>query len=175
MTEITFQNARMEAGRLIIDIPPDHRGAVMSFLRNKKERAYDLAIKEHRDKRSKDANAYAWKLIGRIAEVMRISPNEVYIQAIMNIGGNYEVIPIKEEAVQKFTEIWKQQGIGWPVVDMGPSKIPGYRNLMAYYGSSTYDKRQMSLLIESLVQDCMALGIETKPDEEVRSLLEAIR
>ena len=34
MTEITFQNAKMEAGKLIIDIPYEHRGAVMNFIRN---------------------------------------------------------------------------------------------------------------------------------------------
>lgn len=56
---------------------------------------------------------------------------------------------------------------------MGASKLPGYRNLRAYYGSSTYDTRQMAMLIENLVQDCQALGIETRPEEEIRSLLEA--
>lgn len=52
---ITFRNARMETGKLIIDIPMDQRGAVMKFLRTKKDRPYDLTIKEHREKRSLDA------------------------------------------------------------------------------------------------------------------------
>lgn len=173
MDAITFRNARMETGQLIIDIPPEQRGAVMKFLRSKKNTAYDLTIKEHRQKRSQDANAYAWVLIGRLADAMRIPPTEVYRQAIVNIGGNYEVIPIKEEAAEKFKEIWQKQGIGWPVFDMGKSKIPGYRNLRAYYGSSAYDTRQMTMLIDNLIQDCKALGIETRPDEEIRSLLEA--
>lgn len=99
MTELTFQTARMETGQLIIDIPPDQRGAVMRFLRTKKDKPYDLQIKEHRKKRSLDANAYAWVLIGRIADAMRLPPDEVYRQAIVNIGGNYEIIPVKEEAV----------------------------------------------------------------------------
>lgn len=173
MTEATFRNARMETGQLIIDIPPDQRGAVMKFLRSKKDKPYDLTIKEHREKRSLDANAYAWVMIGRLADALRIPPNEVYRQAIINIGGNYEVIPIKEEAAGKFKQIWEAQGIGWPCMDMGRSKIPGYRNMRAYYGSSTYDTRQMSQLLDCIIQDCQALGIETRPDEEVRSLLEA--
>lgn len=161
----------METGRLIIDIPPDQRGAVMKFLRTKKDKPYDLTIKEHRKKRSLDANAYCWELIGRLADAMRITPKEAYRQAIQNIGGNYEVIPIKEEAVNKFKEIWEKQGLGWPCVDMGPSKLTGYRNLRAYYGSSTYDTIQMSLLIDNIVQDCKAVGIETRPPEEIESLL----
>lgn len=171
MTDFTFRTARMETGQMIIDVPPDQRGTVMKFLRTKKDRLYDLTIKEHREKRSLDANAYAWVLIGLIADVIRIPPNEVYRQAILNISGNYEVIPVREEAVSKFEEVWQKQGIGWPIFDMGKSKIPGYRNLRAYYGSSVYDTRQMSQLIENLIQDCKALGIETKSKEEIDSLL----
>lgn len=143
----------------------------MRFLRTKKDRAYDLTIKEHRKKRSLDANAYFWELVGQLADVLRITPKEIYRQAIQNIGGNYEVVPIKEEAVNRFKEIWENQGIGWPCIDMGPSKLTGYRNLRAYYGSSTYDTRQMSMLIDNIVQDCKAVGIETRSREDIDSLL----
>ena len=143
----------------------------MRFLRTKKERAYDLTIKEHRKKRSLDANAYFWELVGQLADALRITPKEIYRQAIQNIGGNYEIIPIKAEAADKFKEAWEKNGLGWPCVDMGPSKIAGYRNLKAYYGSSTYDTRQMSMLIDNIVQDCKAVGIETRSREDIDSLL----
>lgn len=171
MTEITFLNATLETGKLVIDVPFDQRGSVMRFLQNKKDKAYDLTIKEHRNKRSSDANAYAWVLIGKLADVMRIPPNMVYKQAIQNIGGNYEVIPVREDAAAKFKEAWERQGIGWPCIDMGASKIAGYRNLRAYYGSSTYDTHQMTQLIDCLVQDCKALGIETLSDEKLSLLV----
>ena len=173
MEKVTFRNARMETGQLIIDIPPDQRGYVMKFLRTKKDKPYDLTIKEHKKRRSNDANAYCWEMIGRLAEVMRISPVEVYRQAILNIGGNYDVVPIREDAVARFTESWQRQGLGWPVIDLGASKIPGYRNIQAFYGSSTYDTRQMSVLIDNIVQDCRAVGIDTKSREELDSLLGA--
>ena len=171
MTELTFLNAHLEAGKLIIDIPPEHRGSAMRFVRTKKDKPYDLTIKEHRNKRSNDANAYAWVLIGKLADAMRIPPNMVYKQAIQNIGGNYEIIPIREDAAAKFKEAWERQGIGWPCIDMGASKIAGYRNLRAYYGSSTYDTHQMTQLIDSLVQDCKALDIETLSDEKLSLLV----
>jgi hypothetical protein len=137
-----------------------------------KPKVYDLTVREHRKKRSLDANAYAWVLIGKLADVMRIPPTLVYTNTIQNIGGNYEVIPIREEAVDKFKEVWTKQGLGWPCVDMGPSKIQGYRNLRAYYGSSTYDTRQMSMLIDSLIQDCKALDIETLSEEKLSAMME---
>lgn len=172
MTDITFRIAKMETGQLIIDIPPDQRGAVMRFLRSMKDRLYDLNIKEHREKRSLDANAYAWVLIGKLADAMRITPRDVYRQAIVNIGGNYEVLPVRDDAVQKFKETWEEQGLGWPCYDMGKSRIEGYRNLRCYYGSSTYDTRQMSQLIDNLVQDCKALGIETLTPDKLALLTE---
>ncbi len=147
-------------------------GKAMAVVRKHKEKLYDLEVKEHKKKRSQDANAYAWVLINKLAEVLRITPIEIYRQAVQNVGGNYEIIPVKEDAAKHFRRIWEAQGLGWPCVDMGPSKIEGYRNLRAYYGSSTYDTRQMSMLIDNLVQDCKALDIETLTPDKLSLLME---
>lgn len=170
--ELTFTEAKLEAGWLMVKPTREDMGKAMAIVRKLKPKAYDLTVKEHRKKRSLDANAYAWVLIGKLADTMRMPPTDVYKNAIQNIGGNYEVIPIRDEAVEKFKEVWEKQGLGWPCVDMGPSKIPSYRNLRAYYGSSTYDTRQMSLLIDALIQDCKALDIETLSDEKLSAMME---
>lgn len=83
---ITFRTARLETGQLIIDIPYDQRGTAMAWLKSKKDTDYDLTIKEHREKRSLDANAYAWVLIGKLAAAMHIKPVEVYRQQIMGLA-----------------------------------------------------------------------------------------
>ena len=168
----TFTEAKLEAGWLMVKPIKEEMGKAMAIVRKMKPKAYDLTVKEHRKKRSLDANAYAWVLIGKLAGAMRIPPTVVYNNAIQNIGGNYEVIPIREEAVDKFKEVWTKHGLGWPCVDMGPSKIQGYRNLRAYYGSSTYDTRQMSILIDALIQDCKALDIETLSEEKLSAMME---
>ena len=89
------------------------------------------------------------------------------------MGGNYEILPVKAEAAEHFKQVWEAQGLGWPCVDMGKSKIDGYRNLRAYYGSSTYSTTQMAQLIDILLQDCRALDIEVKSDEEIASIMVA--
>ncbi|MEE1017932.1 MAG: hypothetical protein UH824_00435, partial [Acutalibacteraceae bacterium] len=61
-------------------------------------------------------------------------------------------------------------GKGW-VTDTTPSKIGGCVNVIAYYGSSTYDTAQMSRLIDMAVQDCEALEIETKTPDEIARLV----
>ncbi len=151
---------------------PEDRGKAMAIVRKHKDRLYDLEVKEHRKKRSLDSNAYAWTLINKLAEVMRIPPEEVYRQAIQDISGNNEIIPVREDAVEQFKQAWSGHGIGWICRDMGRSKLPGYWNLMVYYGSSVYNTKQMSDLIDALVQDCKALDIETLPPEKLALLMD---
>ena len=170
--KISFTEVKLEGGWLMVKPEKADLGKAMALVRKHKNRLYDLEVKEHRKSRSLDANAYAWVLMGKLAEAMQITPEEVYRQAIQNVGGNYEIIPIKEEAAAHFKRIWEAKGLGWPCVDMGRSKIPGYRNLRAYYGSSTYDTRQMSVLIDNLVQDCKQLDIETLSEEKLSLLVE---
>ncbi len=170
---ITFREMKLEGGWLMVKPEKEDLGKAMNLVRNRKNMLYDLEVKEHRKKRSLDANAYAWVLIGKLADDRCITPVEVYLQAIQNMGGNYEILPIKELAVDHFIKIWEAKGLGWPCVDMGPSRIHGYRNIKAYYGSSTYDTRQMSQLIDNLVQDCKDLDIETLSEEKLSLLKEA--
>ena len=169
---ISFREVKLEGGWLMMKPVQWDLGKAMSVVRNHKDKLYDLEVKEHRQKRSLDANAYAWVLINKIADALRMPPTEIYRQAIQNVGGNYEIIPIKEEAADHFKQIWQAKGLGWPCVDMGKSKIQGYRNLRAYYGSSTYDTSQMSQLIDNLVQDCKALDIETMTPDKLALLME---
>ena len=170
---ITFREVKLEGGWLMVKPERDDLGKAMAVVRKHKDKLYDLEVKEHRKKRSLDANAYAWVLINKIADALRITPKEIYRQAIQNVGGNYEILPVKAEAADHFKQVWEAQGLGWPCVDMGKSKLDGYRNLRAYYGSSTYDTRQMAQLIDILVQDCRALDIEVKSEEEIASIMGA--
>lgn len=130
----------------------------------------DIQIKKHHKKRSLDANGYAWVLIDKIAGVMSISKEKVYRDTIRSIGGVSETVCVKDEAVKKLRDGWECRGTGWQTETM-PSKIKGCTNVILYYGSSTYDTRQMSLLIDQLIQDAQALGIETMPEDELNRLL----
>ena len=172
---ISFRHIKLEGGWLMVKPEPETLGKAMVIVRSHKDKLYDLEVKEHRKKRSLDANAYAWVLINKLAEAMRIAPIEVYRQAIQNVGGNYEVIPIKEEAADHFKQVWEAQGLGWPCMDMGKSKLQGFRNLRAYYGSSTFSVSQMQVFIDNLVQDCKALDIETLTPDKLALLMEEWR
>lgn len=128
-----------------------------------------IEIKRYHKKRSLDANAYAWVLIDKIASVLRIDKVDVYREQIRNIGGVSEIVCIQNAALDKFRSTWEKNGIGWQT-DTLPSKIDGCTNVVLYYGSSTYDTNQMSQLIDHLIQDAKALGIETMTPLELGRL-----
>lgn len=169
---ISFREIKLEGGCLIIRPEKADLGKAMALVRKHKNRLYDLEVKEHRQKRSLDANAYAWVLIHKLAAVERITPEEVYLLNIPKVGNNYTPVCLRECDVQRFIKSWESNGLGWPVKDLGPSQVPGCRNLMAYHGSSTYDTQQMSVLIDNLVQDCKSLDIETLSPEKLALLKE---
>lgn len=136
-----------------------------------KEDKLSIEIKKHKNKRSLDANAYMWVLISKIEEKINISKDIIYKDAIRNIGV-YEVIPVKNEAVNRFLEAWTKNGLGW-VCETTKSKLEGYTNILAYYGSSTYDTAEMSRLVDFIVQECKQLDIEVMPKAELDSLIES--
>lgn len=129
-----------------------------------------IKIAKHKQKRSLDANALAWVLMDKIASKLRITKEEVYRNAIRNIGGVSETVCAKNEAVEKLCAGWQSNGIGWQT-ETFPSKLDGCTNVTLYYGSSCYDKDQMHRLLDNIIEDCRNLGIETRSPEEIASLL----
>lgn len=152
--------------RLTIELDSDFRSEFDEL----HDTEVDVKVTKHRVKRSLDANAYAWVLVDKIAQKRRMSKAEVYRNAIREIGGVSEVVCIQNRAVKTMKDVWTRNGIGWQVEEM-ESKIEGCTNLILYKGSSVYDSRQMSALIDSLVQDAKSIGIETRPQWEIDSLL----
>ena len=135
------------------------------FVLERRNRLYDLEVKEHREKRSQDANSYAWVLMDKLAAAIGSTKEEVYRQKVREIGP-FKDFTLTENEAGTFRVAWEKIGEAWPTeqVDYAPD---GERVVIrAYYGSSTYNTKQMSRLIDSIVDDCKAVGVETlTPDK----------
>ncbi len=137
----------------------------------------ELSIKadKRRRKRSLDANDYLWVLCTKIAEKLQdgktmVTKEEVYRKHIREVGV-YQPLPVKKDAVERFSQVWGERGTGWFIETVDDSKLDGYKKVFAYYGSSVYDTKEMSRLIDSVIEDCRALKIETMPPGELDMLL----
>ncbi len=128
-------------------------------------------IKQYRQKRSLDANAYCWILSQKIAEKIGNTKEFVYKKAIREVG-QFEIVPIRDDAVERWIKNWESKGLGWQSEVMRDSKLEGYTNTINYYGSSVYNTKEMSLLLEEIVYQAKELGIETMTNTERKELLE---
>lgn len=127
-------------------------------------------VELYKDKRSLNANGYLWTLLGQLQEKLRIPKEELYRNYIYTCGA-YDVYCMQDCAVDTFKKSWSSNGLGW-VTEEIKSKIPGCTNIMAYRGTSDYSKEEMAVILDQVVQDCIAQGIPVKREEELKGLLE---
>lgn len=139
------------------------------------KKRYICEIKEYREKRSLDANAYMWVLCTAISKELSkespVSKEDVYRRAVRE-GNCYYPVPVKDEAVEHYQKIWASNGIGWfaEIAYKSPT-LDGYTTLHAYYGSSEYDSKQMSDIVNVIVEEAGELGIETHTPDEINRLI----
>ena len=136
------------------------------------EREITFSIKKRTESRSLNANSLCWAMCQKIADKIGSTKDEVYRKCISDVGV-YTPLPIKAEAVEEFQRIWSSHGTGWVCVVVDDSKIDGYKLVFAYQGSSTYDTKQMSRLVDHILQEAKSLGIETISEKERSRLLDA--
>lgn len=128
-----------------------------------------VQVKEYRKKRSLSQNAYMWVLLDEIGKAVNRSKEDIYRELVKDYGV-FEVLPLKDEAVKRFNHNWSKNGLGWFTEIIGKSKLNGYTNLIAYYGSSTYDTKEMNRLLDAVVSECQELGIPTMTLSEIMML-----
>lgn len=165
---------------LTFAVAADCKWAARRLAKDLRERAaagreeLTVTVEDIRRKRSLDANAYCWVLLHKLAEATGLPVTEVYRHHVREIGGNSQTVCIPTQGVDKLRGGWSHNGLGW-VSETFPSKLDGCTNVVLYYGSSTYDTRQMARLIDNILQDCREQGIETLPPWEVERLKEGWR
>ena len=130
-----------------------------------------IEVKEKRKGRSLDANAYCWTLCGKIAETkgLLLKKSEVYKRAIRDYGVTL-IMPVRNDLLGDIVRWHDDSGLGNDHDVIGPSKHQGYTNVMFYYGSSGYDSKQMSVLLDGIIADAQELGIQTETPNTIAKM-----
>ena len=139
--------------------------AINQFLfKFNKNIVYDITIDKHRDKRSLNANNYAWKLMTEIGNQLRMSKEEVYMQMLKDYGQREYVCLLANVNPNRISKYYEEQGI---------FKQNGntFKSYMFYVGTSQYNSKEMSIFIDGLVQEAKNLGIETLEDKELNEMI----
>ena len=143
-----------------------------------KEKALRRTAKQWREKRSLDANSYYWVLIGKLSEAMHISKPRCHNLMLRRYGQNMTIdghgayirIPDTEKAEEMALEASEYHIRPTSQVVTGNDGV-NYRTYIMLMGSSQYDTAEMSRLIDGLVDECKALGIETLPPDELARMM----
>lgn len=123
-------------------------------------------IKEYREKRSLNANALAWKLIGEMADILRASKDDIYVSMLKRYGQS-QLVSVKSDInVAGFFKYYEEAGRS----SLNGTPFTHYR---VFKGSSEYDTREMSVLIDGIISECAELGIDTMPPEDVERVKES--
>lgn len=137
------------------------------------EKELTIEAKIKRNRRSLNANAYAWVLMSKIAGAMNPPTTKefVYLEMLKRYSEKCCYIIVKEEAIESFSREWRT------FVDLGEVNIKGTKahQLQCFFGSSTFDSKEMSVFLNGIVSEAQEMGIETKTPNQIRELKELWR
>ena len=165
ITLITKDKVRLSQYDNYLLVPFRSREIAEKVLFLQDEHTLDIEFKRHREKRSLDANAYAWVLLQKIAEVVKSTKDEIYLQMIRRYGQCEYVIAVPEKAQRIMDEFRYAEEVGEVLVN-GKSGT----QLRLYLGSSSYDTKEMADFIDGIISECEELEIETKTPEELAKM-----
>lgn len=141
-----------------------------SDFRNQYDRLHDkpveVSIKKFAENRTLRANAYLWVLITSIGNALRESKEDVYFDMLRDYGQG-GAVSVLEQYEDKFKKSYKYHEF------LGESELNGktFKHYRFWVGSSEYNKDEFAILLDGVIREAKQLGIETKSQEEINSLL----
>lgn len=126
-----------------------------------------VEAKKWRQKRSLDANALLWHCIGEIAGALRTDKWEVYLEMLKRYG-KYTYICVKPNMVEAMKLQWRE------CEEVGEIDINGTKavQMLCYFGSSTLDTKEFSILLEGVISEMREMGLETPTSQDMKRALE---
>ena len=123
----------------------------------------NIKVDKYREKRSLNANNYAWKLLTEIGNVLRKDKEEVYLEMLKRYGQSEMISVLSHIPIKQYIKYCEEAGES---VLNGKS----FTHYKVYKGSSEFDTKEMSIFIDGVVDEAQSLGIETKTPEELANL-----
>lgn len=122
-----------------------------------------IEIKPYRQRRSLNANAYAWLLIGEIADILRAGKDEIYLKLLKRYGQSELISVLSHVPIGNYVKYYEEAG---------ESKLNGkdFTHYRVYKGSSEFDSREMSIFIDGVVSEAKELGIQTETPNQIAEM-----
>ena len=134
-----------------------------------------ISLSRYRKKRSLDANAFLWKLLGDMAAVLGMTPWDMYLDVLKKYG-QYTHIKIIETAYPSLQKVWRETQIVEEMIEKNPEtgEQCKYLRVLCFFGSSTYDSKEFSVLLNGVIADMAEMGLERPTDEHLKAIIEEV-
>lgn len=140
-----------------------NRNKIINWLLTKDENI-DFEIKEFHQKRSLNANAYAWALIGKIADVLRTSKDEVYLTMLKRYGQSEIISVLSNVNIDKYFKYFEVFGHS----NLNNKDFTHYK---IFKGSSEFNSKEMAVLIDGIVSEANELNIPTLEEYKLNKII----
>lgn len=121
-------------------------------------------IKEYKEKRGLQANKYYWSLINELANVMRMSKEDVHLQMLEKYS-QHDIISV-EAKIDISNYIKYYQELGESILNEKT-----FKHYKVFKPSSEMDTKEFSILLDGLIQECKQQDIETLEDREIKEMI----
>lgn len=121
------------------------------------DKEYEIEIKEWKSSRTKSQNAYMWALLHELAKYWNEDDMDIYCKALQDVGAKYEDLVGTEEIEKSLRKSFRAVKIIRPFLQNG-KKFYVYR---CFIGSSQFNREEMGLLIDKIVEWASECGINT--------------
>ena len=126
-----------------------------------------VEIDVKRKKRSLNANAYLWTLLGKMADVLKTDKDSLYIEMLSRYGVFTHIV-VKPHAVERVKQEWRT------VRELGQVTINGQQGiqLQCYFGSHCYNSKEFSVLLDGVIDEAKAINVEVISEADKQLMLQ---
>lgn len=139
-----------------------HRKELIDYLITQNDET-TFELKEKKEKRTLTQNSYYWSLCNEVSKVVKVPPESVHKDIIINFAPS-ELVVVKSEIdvsrIFKYYQKLRETKIN--DVDFTVYKL--------YIGSSKMSKKEFSLILDGIIQECEQLRIPTLTKNEIEKL-----
>ena len=156
-----------ETGKINITFTVNERSTISQIDDIKECEKLSIKAVRFREKRSLDANGLLWHCLGKLANALGTDKWKVYLLMLKRYG-KFTYIVVKENAVEAMKAQWRECEVVGEITVNGRKAV----QMLCYFGSSTYDTKEFSVLLDGVISEMKEMGLEPPTSAEMQAALE---
>ncbi len=156
-------------GQYNITLSINEQSALKEIDRIKDCEKLSIKAEKYRKKRSQDANGLLWACLSEIAKAHTppVDKWDVYLLMLKRYG-KYTYICVKPNVVEAMKRQWRECEVVGEININGKEAV----QMLCYFGSSSYDTKEFSVLLDGVISEMKEMGLQPPPSEDMRRALE---